>query len=50
MERRNGTLTTFLQVSAMLHKVGEKKRSLKIAEIPKMIGEVGTINSEKRKK
>ena len=39
------------QVSAMLHKVWDKKRNIKIAETPKMIGKVGTgtINRERRK-
>ena len=35
----------------MLHKVWDKKRNIKIAETPKMIGKVGTgtINRERRK-
>ena len=51
MERRNGTWTTFLQVSAKLHKVWDKKRNLKISETPKMIGKVetDTIKRERRK-
>ena len=51
MERRIGTWTTLLQVSAMLHKVWDKKRNLKIAEPPKKIGKVetGRINRGRRK-
>ena len=39
------------QVSTMLHKVWDKKRNLKIAEPPEMIGkvEIGTVNRERRK-
>ena len=39
------------QVSAMLHKVWDKKRYLKIAEPPEMIGkeEIGRVNRERRK-
>ena len=39
------------QVSAMLHKVWDKKRNLKIAEPPEMTGkeEIGRVNRERRK-
>ena len=49
MERRSGTWTSFLQVSAKLHKVWDEKRNLKIPETPKMIGkiETDTINIER---
>ena len=49
MERRNGTWTSFLQVSAKLHKVWAEKRNLKISETPIMIGKVetDTINRER---
>ena len=41
----------FFRLSAMLHKVWDKKRNLKIAESLKMIGKVetGAINRERRK-
>lgn len=50
MGKKNDSIM-LLQMSVMLHKVWEKKRNLKIAETPKMIGKVetGTINGERRK-
>ena len=50
--KEEGDWSTLLQVSAMQHKVWNKKRNLKIAETKKMIRKVetGTINRERRKK
>ena len=39
MGKKNDSIM-LLQVSVMLHKVWEKKRNLKIAETPKMIGKI----------